>query len=68
VAFGKTGELLMLRPPAIVIENTLVAVPEATSFTWAVKLKFPELVGVPLMVPPFRLRPAGKLPVEIDHV
>ena len=43
--------------------NALVALPEALSVTFTVKLAVPESVGVPLIVPLLeRLRPVGRVP------
>ena len=48
---GKVGALVMVRPAATVRLNPLLALTEVVSVTCAVKLKVPELVGVPLRVP-----------------
>jgi len=56
----------------IVIDSALVAVwaGELESVTMAVKLKVPAVVGVPEMAPvlALRVRPGGRVPVEIDQV
>ena len=42
---------------------------EAESATWTVKLKVPEVVGVPEMVPlEASVRPAGRAPEVMDHL
>jgi len=51
----------------IVSESAAVADPEALSVTLIVKLLDPAVVGVPAMVPPERLNPAGRDPLAIDH-
>jgi hypothetical protein len=60
----------MLRPPAITSVSALLALREALSLTCTVNPKFPELVGVPLIVPlpAFKLRPAGRLPLVTDQL
>ena len=54
---------------ATTIESDLVAVC-VPSFTCAVKLKVPAVVGVPAMAPldAFNEKPGGKLPDASDHV
>lgn len=41
---------------------------DALSVTLTVKLEEPAVVGVPDMVLPERLNPAGSVPLERDHV
>ena len=51
-----------------VSESTAVAVAEALSVTFTVKLLDPAVAGVPDIVPPAeRLRPAGRDPLDTDH-
>jgi hypothetical protein len=52
----------------IVIESDRVAVLPRLSVTSTVKVDVPAVVGVPEIVSPLSVRPAGKLPVTIDHV
>ena len=59
---------MIVRPPAMVSVNALVVLIEMASVTCAVKLKVPELVGVPLMVAPLGARPPGSAPEMIDQV
>ena len=66
---GSVGAVAIVRPPAMVMVNTLVAVTLLASDTWTVKLAVPAEVGVPLMVPvpPPIVSPAGNAPTVIDH-
>jgi len=59
----------MVKPLAIVMVNTLVAVTLLASDTWTVKLTVPPDVGVPLIVPvlPPSVSPFGGAPTVIDH-
>ena len=52
----------------IVMDNAALAETEALSVTFTVKLEEPAVVGVPEMVPPERVNPAGSVPVATDHV
>ena len=52
----------------IVIDNAAVAEPDALSVTLTVKLDEPAVVGVPEIVPPERVNPAGSVPLATDHV
>jgi len=48
--------------------SAAVADPETTSVTFTVKLLDPAAVGVPVMVPTGnRIKPAGSVPLAIDH-
>ena len=62
---------ILVAAAAIVIFMAWVAVPLglAESTTWAVKLKVPVAVGVPVIAPVLglKLRPAGSAPLVIDH-
>jgi len=62
--------LVMVRPPATVSVNALVAVTLLASATCTVKLAVPLAVGVPLMAPvlPFSNIPAGSDPTVMDQV
>ncbi len=52
----------------IVIESALVAVLATESVTFTVKLEVPAVVGVPEITPAeLSVRPAGRVPDEIDH-
>lgn len=53
---------------AIAMLSPAVAVREALSATCTVKLKDPAAVGVPPMVPLYRLNPPGRDPDAIDQV
>jgi hypothetical protein len=56
-------------PTDTVIDSCAVAVCDPPSFTATVNVAVPFDVGVPEITPPLeRLRPAGRLPDEIDHV
>jgi hypothetical protein len=35
--------------------------------TWIVKGKLPGADGVPLMLPPLKVNPGGRLPLEMDQ-
>ncbi len=49
--------------------SCLVAVVPELSFTWAVKLAVPAVVGVPVMLPSVASEsPAGKAPEITDHM
>jgi hypothetical protein len=52
----------------IVIERSLVDVRPAVSVARTVKLAVPAAVGVPEMVLPDKVSPAGRLPAVIDQV
>jgi hypothetical protein len=69
---GNEGEVIVSGAPEALMltENGLVAscTDEEESVTCTVKLDWPALVGVPLIVPPLlKLRPAGKVPDAIVH-
>ena len=55
-------------PPEMVNEHVLAAATPLASFTWILKL--PAAVGVPLMAPVevFRVRPAGRVPLDTEKV
>jgi len=52
----------------IVIDNAALAETEALSVTFTVKFEDAAVVGVPEIVPPERLKPAGSDPLATDHV
>ena len=64
------GALVMIRPFAIVIVNCLLAVTPLASVTWAVKLKVPWAMGVPVMAPvePLSIKFAGSAPIVMDQL
>src|SRR5690348_9034790 len=51
-----------------VIDNACVAVTDALSVTFTVKVLVPDALGVPEIVDPVNVSPAGNDPVAIDHV
>jgi len=59
---GKVGALAMLNPCDTFSVNDLLAVTDALSVTWTVKLKEPEAVGVPLITPLENVMPFGSDP------
>jgi len=66
---GGSEAVVMFKAGAlIVIDNAAVAEPDALSVTLTVKLEEPAVVGVPEMVPPERVKPAGSVPLATDHV
>jgi hypothetical protein len=59
----------MLKAGALIVtESDAVADAEALSVTLTVKLEEPAALGVPDIVPPVRLSPAGSDPLVTDHV
>ena len=62
-------EVVMLTAEALItIDSAALAEPVALSVTLTVKLDEPAAVGVPDIVPPERLNPAGSDPLATDHV
>jgi hypothetical protein len=62
-------EVVMLKAGALIAnDNCAVAETDALSVTFTVKLDDAALVGVPDIVPPESPSPAGRDPVETDHV
>jgi len=53
---------------ATVMQSARTADAEFESSTLTVKFAGPAVAGVPLICEPDRLNPAGRDPVEIDHV
>ena len=62
-------DVVILKAGALMV-STRAALPdpEALSVTFTVKLDNPAVVGVPAIVPPERLNPAGSDPLVTDHV
>ena len=52
----------------MVIESAALIEAELLSVTLMVKLEDPAVVGVPEIVPPERVRPAGSDPPATDHI
>jgi len=62
-------EVVTLNPGPLTIKDSgAVADTEALSVTLTVKLDGPAVVGVPEIVPPERLSPAGSDPLATDQV
>jgi hypothetical protein len=62
-------EVVTLNPgPLIIKDNTALADTEALSVILSVKLDGPAVMGVPEIVPPKKLNPAGSDPLASDHV
>ena len=62
-------EVVILKAGALIVnDNAAVADTDALSVTLIVKLDDAAAVGVPEIVPPERLNPAGSDPAETDHV
>ena len=61
--------VIIFKGGALIVNETLaVADPDTLSVTCTVKLDEPEVLGVPDIVLPARLRPAGSDPLATDHV
>jgi hypothetical protein len=67
-----TQERFMGGGAIVMLQSTVLvkAVPPVESVTFAVKLKVPAVVGVPVIAPVelFRVRPAGREPAEMEKV
>ena len=65
IEHGQTPGARIVRPRAWVA--LCIGLPE--SLTWTTKSNEPEAVGVPeiIPVPGFRVKPAGREPLAIDH-
>ena len=62
-------DVVMVKPGALIVNDRLaVADADALSVTFTVKLDEPEVLGVPDIVLPARLSPAGSDPLDTDHV
>ena len=60
---------MTLKPgPLMIKDRTAVADAESLSVTLTVKLDGPAVVGVPEIVPPERLNPAGSDPLDTDQI
>ena len=61
--------MLIVGAAVIVMLRSFIPVP-AEFVALTVKLNVPIVIGVPVIVPDdaFRLKPAGSVPTEIDHV
>jgi hypothetical protein len=68
VAEGREFVVMVRAGAATVMVSGCVAVVFDASFTWTVKVDAPGAVGVPAIVAPLRLRPAGSEPDTIDQV
>jgi hypothetical protein len=69
VPLGSVGAVVMVGPGAMVNEKSCVPEPPALSMTFAVKLKGPDAVGVPVRAPAgLRFIPAGSAPPTTDQV
>ena len=69
VPLGRVGAVVMVGPGVMVNEKACVAEPPPLSVTFAVKLKGPEAVGVPVRAPAvLRFIPAGNAPPETVHL
>jgi hypothetical protein len=70
VPLGNEVVLIVSVGALVMIENGLVAfcTGKEESVTWTVKLDWPALLGIPLIVPSLlRLRPAGNVPDTSVH-
>ena len=66
---GAKEEVLMVKAGALIVsDNAAVADTEALSVTLRVKLDDPAAEGVPEIVLPERLKPAGRAPVAMEKV
>jgi hypothetical protein len=68
VAAGSEDVVTLNPGPLIIKDNAALADTEALSVTLTVKLDGPAVVGVPEIVPPERLNPAGSDPLTRDQV
>jgi len=67
--FGNDVVVILTGNAAMLIERAWVADAELLSVALTVKFEFPVADGVPLICPAgLTDKPAGKAPVEIDHV
>ncbi|HEY3838650.1 MAG TPA: hypothetical protein VGL72_18860, partial [Bryobacteraceae bacterium] len=66
---GGNEDVVIFRAGVLIVnDNWAVAETDALSVTFTVKLDDAAAVGVPDMVPPERLNPGGRDPVDSDHV
>jgi len=68
VPAGNVAVVIVKAGAPIVNDNGAVVDTDALSVTLIVKLDGPAAVGVPAIVPPMRLSPAGSDPVATNHV
>lgn len=52
----------------MVMDNVALAVCEALSAAWSVNVDVAAVVGVPEITPLLRVSPAGRVPLDTDHV
>ena len=64
---GSEDVLILNAGTLIVTERAALADPEAPSVTFTVKVEVPAVVGVPEIVPPASVNPAGSDPLDTDH-
>ena len=62
IPFGSVVVVMLIVAAVIVMLRLAVAVRFAASFTCTVKLDVPAVVGVPEIVFPLRVKPAGRVP------
>ena len=67
VPAGNDDEVIPKPGGLIVSDNAAVAEPDALSVTFTVKLAGPAVPGVPEIVSPASVKPAGSDPLAIDH-
>jgi hypothetical protein len=66
---GGKAEVAMLRTGALISsDRAAVAKADMLSVTLREKLEEPAATGVPLIIPPARLKPAGSDPLAIENV
>lgn len=68
VPAGNEDVVIVKAGALMVSDSAALADAEALSVTLTVKLDEPAVVGVPEIVPPARLNPAGSDPLPMDHV
>jgi len=64
---GNKDVLILSAGAAIVIASEALADADAASVALTLKLEVPAAVGVPEMVPPASVSPAGSDPLDTDH-
>jgi hypothetical protein len=66
---GGNEDVVMLRTGALIAsDRAALADADTLSVTLRVKLDEPAATGVPLIVPPAKLNPAGRDPLATDQV
>ena len=68
VAAGSPDVVITSGAGLTVIDIAVIADPDALSVTFTLKLLVPAAVGVPDIVAPLKLNPAGSDPLAIAHV